>query len=69
MTQWSTNDQAVIEDALRQAMANETDYQAILAYQEVLNKIQGKNSLETSAGEITSNDGFRYDYDDASDVY
>lgn len=72
MVEWSTNDFAVIEEALKEAMANQADYQAVLAYQEVLQKLQGKsaaeNTLEANIGQ-PNQDGFRYDFDDASDLY
>ena len=71
MVQWNANDLAVIEEALKQALANEADYQAIYAYQEVLNKLKGAaepSTLTASVGEPASRDGIRYDYDDASDL-
>ncbi|WP_134703926.1 hypothetical protein [Ammoniphilus sp. YIM 78166] len=72
MPQWNSNDLAVIEEALKEAMANQADYQAVLAYQEVLSKLQGKagaaDTLTADVGGLPQ-DGFRYDYDDASDLY
>ncbi|MEW9669291.1 hypothetical protein [Ammoniphilus sp. 3BR4] len=72
MAEWTRNDLAVIEEALKEAMANQADYQAVLAYQEVLQKLQGKsgmgNTLEANVGEA-ARDGYRYDYDDSSDLY
>ncbi|RXT05681.1 hypothetical protein [Ammoniphilus sp. CFH 90114] len=71
MVQWSNNDLAVIEEALKEAMANQADYQAVLAYQEVLQKLQGNpgtgDALTANVGEPVQ-DGFRYDYDDSSNV-
>ena len=72
MVQWDANDLAVIEEALKQALANEADYQAIYAYQEVLNKLKGESgstSLTASVGENAGKDGMRHDYDDSSDLY
>lgn len=72
MVQWDENDLAVIEEALKQALANEADYQAIYAYQEVLHKIKGGTelgSINASVGKPANRDGFRYDYDDSTDVF
>ncbi|KOO50664.1 hypothetical protein AMD01_02650 [Priestia koreensis] len=55
----TSNDQAIIEQALKVAAAQTTDYQEITQYQEVLKKM---SSSVTSAKQ----DGFRYDYDDYS---
>jgi hypothetical protein len=65
-------DLAVIEQALKQAIAGGADYQEILTYQEVLNKLHGKKAqpsttLQVDAG-LPPLDGFRYDYDDSSDI-
>lgn len=66
----NSNDIAVIEQALREAMNNGYDYQSVLAYREVLSKLQampiGHDPGATT--EQASKDGFRYDYDDASDI-
>lgn len=72
VVQWNANDLAVMEEALKQALANEADYQAIYAYQEVLNKLKGgveSGSLTASVGKPANKDGMRFDYDDASDLY
>lgn len=67
----SRNDLTVIEQALKQAMNNDADYQAITAYQQVLDKLKEQSAAEEPAAgaQVTATDGFRYDYDDASDVY
>jgi hypothetical protein len=49
MMNWSHNDLTVIEQALKQAIAGEADYQAIYAYQEVLDKIKGQPPSQSSA--------------------
>ena len=72
MVQWNVNDLAVIEQALKLALANEADYKAIYAYQEVLNKLKGEtesNSFAASVSETEGKNGMRYDYDDSSDLY
>jgi hypothetical protein len=52
------NDLAIVEQAIRCAMNQTSDYQEVYAYQGILDKIlSNKNNL----------DGFRYDYDDSSD--
>jgi hypothetical protein len=67
---WDQNDLVVVQEALKSAMANESDYQAILTYQEVLDKItQGDINQAKGANVAAQQDGFRYDYDDASDLY
>ncbi|WP_273125486.1 hypothetical protein [Bacillus weihaiensis] len=53
----SKHDQAIIEQALRIASQNSTDYQEIEQYESVLKKMDSDDS---------KNDGFRYDYDDSS---
>ncbi|MDG4656912.1 hypothetical protein P6P90_09435 [Ectobacillus antri] len=54
------NDKAIIEQALKAAAANTTDYQEIYQYESVLEKMGKKSKAQT--------DGFRYDYDDSSNV-
>ncbi|MFX3625279.1 MAG: hypothetical protein ACE3JP_14935 [Ectobacillus sp.] len=53
------NDKAIIEQALKAAAANTPDYQEIYQYESVLAKLSKNNAQE---------DGFRYDYDDSSDL-
>jgi hypothetical protein len=68
----NSDDKAVIERALQEAMNNDMDDQSIMAYQEVLNKLKGKSNQTTNKQMDTNTnpkDGFRYDYDDASDLY
>jgi hypothetical protein len=43
MVQLSKHDLPVIEQALKEAMSASVDYQSILAYQEVLNKMNGQH--------------------------
>lgn len=63
----SSNDMAVIEQALSNGINQGFDYQSILAYREVLSKLQGlpiqHNGIKVDAGNLPK-DGFRYDYDD-----
>lgn len=68
----NSQDLAVIEQSLKQTIANGADYQEILTYQAVLDKIQGKEAqaspnLQVNA-ELPALDGFRYDYDDSSEL-
>jgi hypothetical protein len=70
----NVNDMAVIEQALREAINNGTDYQALLSYRDVLTKLQkvpaqNGQQLQVEAGNAgnigdAQHDGFRYDYDD-----
>ncbi|XQY93467.1 hypothetical protein ACNRWW_08745 [Metabacillus sp. HB246100] len=53
----SKHDHAIIEQALRIASQNSTDYLEIEQYESVLKKMDSDDS---------KNDGFRYDYDDSS---
>jgi hypothetical protein len=62
----SKQDMVIVEQALQQAIQQETDYQVISTYQEVLDKIQEADRKQTAA--IRALDGFRYDYDDTSDL-
>jgi hypothetical protein len=59
------NDKAIIEQALKAAAANTTDYQEIYQYESVLMKLSNKSSYDKARARA---DGFRYDYDDSSDV-
>ncbi|MFD3447580.1 hypothetical protein ACFDTO_23605 [Microbacteriaceae bacterium 4G12] len=63
MMRLDNNDTTIIEHALQVAVANSTDYQEIYQYQSVLEKF--KKALDTIEIEP---DGFRYDYDDRSNV-
>ncbi|WP_226665760.1 hypothetical protein [Metabacillus litoralis] len=54
----SKNDIAIIEQALKAASINSTDYEEIEQFETVLKKIDITSSAQ--------NDGFRYDYDDSS---
>jgi hypothetical protein len=64
-------ERAVIEQALRVAINNSGDYQKMIHYREVLTKLQGIPVTDYAApgtrGEELD-DGFRYDFDDSSDV-
>ncbi|RBW69086.1 hypothetical protein [Bacillus taeanensis] len=51
----------VIEQALKQAMNQSTDYQEIYAYEELLKKCSVQNAA-------AKQDGFRYDYDDSFEL-
>jgi hypothetical protein len=53
------NDQAVIEQALKFAAANTTDYTELSQYVEVWKKLK----TYSNTGNVQP-DGFRYDYDD-----
>ncbi|HZG78958.1 MAG TPA: hypothetical protein VEZ72_24110 [Paenibacillus sp.] len=62
-------DMAVIEQALREAINQGADYHKISTYQTVLGKLQDASSYGASSRPaMASSDGFRYDYDDSSDV-
>lgn len=62
--QLNKDDQAIIEQALKTAAANTTDYQEIYAYEGVLEKLNSASRTNSGA----QADGFRYDYDDSSDL-
>ncbi|MEW9050529.1 MAG: hypothetical protein AB2392_05190 [Neobacillus sp.] len=53
----STNDLAIIEQALKEAVSNSTDYSEIEQFEAVLKKLKNSSSEAQT-------DGFRYDYDD-----
>ncbi|WP_421385238.1 hypothetical protein ACOJQI_10890 [Bacillus salacetis] len=61
---FSAEEHAIIEKALKAATANTGDHHAVFQYQKVLQKLQGHNNSDTTAQQ----DGFRYDYDDSKDV-
>ncbi|WJH34121.1 hypothetical protein MJA45_16270 [Paenibacillus aurantius] len=73
--EWTDQDKAVLEMALNTVIAHSGDYQEIGIYREVLDKLQGKQNpaasmrVDTAAFPEDAEDGFRYDYDDASDLY
>ncbi|WLR43573.1 hypothetical protein LC087_05300 [Bacillus carboniphilus] len=59
MISFSKQDEVIVEQALRLASINSTDYHEIEQYQRVLKKFaQQTDSL------IAEEDGFRFDYDD-----
>lgn len=63
------HDIAVIEQALREAINQGIDYQAITNYRGVLRKLQTlpvDQGFQLNAGEGVPLDGFRYDYDDSA---
>ncbi len=64
----SSNDLAIIEQALRDGINHGYDYQVMMNYRSVLSKLQGfptqHEGLMVEAGE--PKDGFRYDHDDNS---
>jgi hypothetical protein len=63
----NSEDMAIIEQALKDGINQGYDYQAILAFRGVLNKLQGfpteHDGIRVDAGDYPP-DGFRYDYDD-----
>jgi hypothetical protein len=67
-------ERAVIEQALKEAINNSGDYQKMIHYREVLTKLQGMPVIDhiavsaNAGGDDLPDDGFRYDYDDSSDV-
>ena len=62
-------DMAVIEQALREAINQGADYHKISTYQSVLGKLRDSSyGASDRPAMASSDDGFRYDYDDASDV-
>ncbi|MGF2616200.1 hypothetical protein FZC84_00290 [Rossellomorea vietnamensis] len=61
---FSDEEQSVIERALRSAAENTGDQQELQLYQRVLGKGQSGKNTQNAANQ----DGFRYDYDDSSDV-
>jgi hypothetical protein len=68
----SSHDMAVIEQALQNGINQGFDYQTILAYREVLSKMQGfptrHNGMRVDAVDFpVQQDGFRYDYDDSAE--
>jgi len=54
---FSKEDMAIIEQALKTVSKNSSDYQEIEQYETVLQKFK-------NIGENNQLDGFRYDYDD-----
>mgnify|MGYP005748340335 CR=1 FL=1 len=54
---FSSDDRAVLEQALQYAASNSSDYQEIMMYEQLLTKLK-------SPSKSIAKDGFRYDYDD-----
>lgn len=75
----NSNDLAVIEQALQEAMNNGHDYKKIMYYREVLSKLQGIPTTGTlqihmQHGQVLEQaesqmDGIRYDYDDDQGIH
>jgi hypothetical protein len=67
---FTSQDIAIIEKALRSAMQSEIDERRNEDYREVLLKLQNstQNHLANHAIESMP-DGIRYDYDDSSDLH
>jgi hypothetical protein len=55
---------AIVEQAIRRAMNQTSDYQEIYAYQGILEKLVGNDNAKSRL----NRDGIRYDYDDSSDL-
>jgi hypothetical protein len=67
---FTSHDIAVIEQALQLAISAESKVSKIQHYREVLAKLQN-NSVTIPQGtylQKVEHDGFRYDYDDSSDI-
>ena len=66
---FTSHDIAVIEQALQNAIRSQSDKQKINAYQEVLTKLKNNAAVTLHApATIAFQDGFRFDYDDSSDI-
>jgi|GEM_PF-1501269 len=67
----SMKDLVIIEHALHELIAAGTDEQNRKKYQQVLENLhsQRQQTSQANAGSTVMMDGFRYDYDDASDLY
>ncbi|NDI35615.1 hypothetical protein [Chengkuizengella sediminis] len=62
----NSKDLTIIEQALNEAIHHCGGYQNSLNYREVLSKLQSlSKSNDQLNQEVTSHDGFRYDYDDS----
>ncbi|OXM87904.1 hypothetical protein [Paenibacillus rigui] len=68
---FTSQDVAVIEQALRLAMNTENKESKVSQYREVLSKLQNNAEaalLFGSKQKAEAHDGLRYDYDDSSDL-
>lgn len=68
---FTSQDVAVIEQALRLAMNTENKESKVSQYREVLSKLQNNAEaamLFGSKQKTVAHDGLRYDYDDSSDL-
>lgn len=70
---FTSQDIAVIEQALQMAMKLQGNESKAQPFREVLNKLQANASSALTSSSFyrqdeTMEDGFRYDYDDSSDL-
>lgn len=68
LLQLSDNDIAVIENALKQVMNHGTNYMDMIQCREVLTKLQSMAIKDQTTTSNVFADGFRFDYDDHTDV-
>lgn len=67
----TAQDLEVIGQALQTAISAETDDAALRSYRDVLKKLHAGTlrQREERSGAAMMEDGFRYDYDDVSDLH
>ncbi|WP_281887238.1 hypothetical protein [Paenibacillus sp. YYML68] len=65
---FTSQDIAVIEQALQFAIKSQHDANKVQSYQEVLTKLRTNASEAMKSAAYSLQDGFRFDYDDSSDL-
>ncbi|MED4603467.1 hypothetical protein P9314_22830 [Paenibacillus validus] len=65
---FTSQDIAVIEQALQIAIRSQGETGSIRSYQEVLSKLKTNAAAAMQPSRLLSEDGFRFDYDDSSDL-
>ncbi|SDC47179.1 hypothetical protein SAMN02799630_00239 [Paenibacillus sp. UNCCL117] len=65
---FTSQDIAVIEQALQIAIRSQSDASKSAAYQEVLGKLRANASSAMSSSHLAFQDGYRFDYDDSTDL-
>jgi hypothetical protein len=65
---FTSQDIAVIEQALQIAIRTQSESGKAHSYQEVLSKLRTKASAAMTSSPLAYQDGLRFDYDDSADL-
>ncbi|MEK8128597.1 hypothetical protein WMW72_11840 [Paenibacillus filicis] len=65
---FTSQDIAVIEQALQIAIRSQSESGKAYSYQEVLSKLKTRASAAMTSSHLAFQDGYRFDYDDSADL-